>query len=411
MAEETLFQQINNIAHRANPYPLYAELRKTPVLREPDGSYIVSKYRFIVDLLHDPRLSSDIRARNPEDRKARAAAASEFPVSFIRTDPPEHDRLRRMITRQFGPPHTPNLVDNMKNELAQIVNDLLDGLHAQQRTRIDIVDDFAYPFPVTVICRLLGVPPEDEVRFHVWADKIASSLDPQPQEGEEDQGLTTQQAVSEIGHYMKDLIVLHKQQPGEDMLSRLISDTSPDGQLSIMELISTAVTLLIAGHETTVNLQTNCMLTLLRNPEVLQRLRNEPELIIPLVEETLRFEPPVQFNSQRTAGRDIHIGGETIPKGAPVYLMLAAGNRDPERFDDPERFIPDRTDNEHLGFGNGIHYCFGAPLARLEVQAALNTLARRLINPRLVTDPPPYRQNAVLRGPRHLFVDIDGIKQ
>ncbi|BCL83270.1 cytochrome P450 [Ktedonobacteria bacterium brp13] len=411
MAEETLFQQINNIAHRANPYPLYTELRKTPVLREPDGSYIVSKYRFITDLLHDPRLSSDIRTRDPEDRKARAAAASEFPVSFIRTDPPEHDRLRRMITRQFGPPHTPNLVDNMKNELAQIVNDLLDGLHTQQRTRIDIVDDFAYPFPVTVICRLLGVPSEDEVRFHAWANKIASSLDPQPQDSEENQELTTQQAVSEIGHYMKDLIVLHKQQPGEDMLSRLISDTSPDGQLSIMELISTAVTLLIAGHETTVNLQTNGMLTLLRNPEVLLRLRNEPELIVPLVEETLRFEPPVQFNSQRTAGRDIHIGGETIPKGAPVYLMLAAGNRDPERFDDPERFIPDRTDNQHLGFGNGIHYCFGAPLARLEVQTALNTLARRLINPRLVTDPPPYRPNAVLRGPRHLLIDIDGIKQ
>lgn len=410
MAEQTLFQQINSYARRANPYPLYAELRKTPILREPDGSYIISRYRLIADLLHDPRLSSDIRTRPPEDRKAMASGEMELPIPFLRLDPPEHDRLRRMVTRQFGPPHSPDLIDGMKGELVQIVNELLDGLRDQGRTRIDIVDDYAYPFPVTVICRLLGVPPEDESRFHIWADALVASLDPHPQEKGEDQVMDARQAVREIGSYMANLISEHRQHPGNDMLSRLATDNGPDGQLSPMDLITTSVLLLIAGHETTVNLQTNGVLTLLRNPDVLEQLRNKPDLIIPLTEELLRFEPPVQFNSQRTAASDITIDGVVIPKGSPIYLMLAAGNRDPERFSDPEHFIPDRTDNQHFGFGNGIHYCFGAPLARLEVQISLHALVSRLINPRLVIDPPPYRQSAVLRGPRHLLVDIDGIK-
>lgn len=408
MIEASLFQQINDYANRANPYPLYAELRKTPILREPDGSYLVSSYRLITALLHDPRLSSDVRKRSPEDPKAKAALANPYPIPFLRLDPPDHDRLRRMVSRQFGPPHTPDMIDNMKGELVQIVNDLIDGFEG--KTRIDIVDDFAYPFPVTVICKLLGVPQEDETRFHVWAEAIVASLDPQPKASGHDGPMDVQEALKEIGQYMSELIDARRKQPGEDMLSRLINDDGPDGQLTPMDLVTTSVLLLIAGHETTVNLLTNGVLTLLRYPDVLERLRKEPELAVSLVEELLRYEPPVQFNSQRTAIADITVDGVTIPKGSPVYLMLAAGSRDPERFPDPERFIPDREDNQHLGFGSGIHYCFGAPLARLEVQIALNILFGRVINPRLVLDPPPYRQNAVLRGPRYLPIDIDGVK-
>ncbi|WP_201391040.1 cytochrome P450 [Ktedonobacter sp. SOSP1-85] len=408
MTEASLFQQINDYANRANPYPLYAELRKTPVLREPDGSYLVSSYRLITALLHDPRLSSDVRKRSPEDPKAKTALANPYPVPFLRLDPPDHDRLRRMVSRQFGPPHTPDMIDNMKGELVQIVNGLIDGFEG--KTRIDIVDDFAYPFPVTVICKLLGVPQEDEARFHVWAEAIVASLDPQPKASGHDGPMNVQEALKEIGQYMSELIDARRKQPGEDMLSRLINDDGPEGQLTPMDLVTTSVLLLIAGHETTVNLLTNGVLTLLRYPDVLERLRKEPELAVSLVEELLRYEPPVQFNSQRTAIADITVDGVTIPKGSPVYLMLAAGSRDPERFPDPERFVPDREDNQHLGFGSGIHYCFGAPLARLEVQIALNILFGRVINPRLVLDPPPYRQNAVLRGPRHLPIDIDGVK-
>ncbi|MEU2880892.1 cytochrome P450, partial [Streptomyces sp. NPDC007070] len=169
------------------------------------------------------------------------------------------------------------------------------------------------------------------------------------------------------------------------------------------------VLLLIAGHETTVNLITNGMLTLLRHPEYLERLRADPGLSVRIVEELLRYEPPVQFVPQRTCITDIELRGVTIPKGSRIWLVLAAGNRDPERFADPDRFDPDREDIEHLGFGSGIHSCFGAPLARLEAQIALAELARRLVDPRLVEDPPPYRTNAVLRGPRHLNVEVDGV--
>ena len=410
MAEEkSLFEQVNDYAHRANPYPLYAEIRKTPVMRQKDGSYIISSYRLIAELEHDPRISSDIRKRSPQDKKAQAAIeiGRELPVPFLRLDPPEHDYLRRLTTRQFGPPHSPDMIYNMKGELAQIVNDLIDRLRG--RTRVDIVDDFAYPFPVTVICRLLGVPHEDEARFRVWADALVAALDPLP-EASGHQVMDEQQARREIAQYMGGLLAEHHQHPGNDMLSRLATDNGPEGQLSPLDLVTTSVLLLIAGHETTVNLITNSTLTLLRHPDVLERLRNDPELVILLVEEVLRFEPPVQFNAQRTALADITLDGVTIPKGSPVILLLAAANRDPERFPEPERFIPDRQDNQHFGFGNGIHYCFGAPLARLEAQIALNTLVRRLIKPRLVVDPPPYRQNALLRGPRHLLIDIDGIR-
>jgi cytochrome P450 len=167
------------------------------------------------------------------------------------------------------------------------------------------------------------------------------------------------------------------------------------------------VTLLIAGHETTVNLIANGMLTLLRNPDALARLRREPAWVVPVVEELLRFEPPVQYVPERAALTDITIDGTTIPQGAQVTLLLGAANRDPGRFTDPDRFDPDRPDNQHLGFGSGIHYCFGAPLARLEVQLALTALASRLGNPRLTEDPPPYRPSPVLRGPIHLPVAYD----
>jgi cytochrome P450 len=175
------------------------------------------------------------------------------------------------------------------------------------------------------------------------------------------------------------------------------------------DLLATADLLLVAGHETPVNLITNGMLTLLRHPDVLERLSHEPGLITTLVEELLRYEPPVQMISSRTALADIDIAGTTIPADSPLVLLVAAGSRDPRRFPDPDRFDPDRRGNQHLGFGGGIHYCFGAALARTEAQVVLPELARRLINPRLVTDPPPYRPNPGLRGPRHLQVTFDAV--
>ncbi|MFD7434287.1 cytochrome P450 [Streptomyces sp. NPDC059861] len=405
--------QILDYSNRANPYPIYEELRKTPVLHQDDGPYVVSTYYEIRSLLHDPRISSDARNLGSAAHDPLAESSSEqgdgaLPPSFLRLDPPEHDRLRRMTNRPFGPPHSPHRVDGMREELHGIVSGLVDGI--ADPGRIDLVEDFSYPFPVTVICRLLGVPREDEPRFHGWADTIAASLDPDPDADPGERGKTSHEARMQLGMYLAGLAEERRKHPRNDMISALASADGPDGAMTTMELLSTAALLLIAGHETTVNLVTNGMLTLLRNPDVLRRLRAEPRLAVPVVEELLRFEPPVQLVPQRTTLADIEIRGVTIPKGASLWLVLASGNRDPQRFEDPDRFDPDRGDIQHLGFGSGIHSCFGAPLARLEAQLALAELARRLENPRLLEDPPPYRRNAVLRGPRHLSIACDGIR-
>ncbi|MER5378346.1 cytochrome P450 [Streptomyces sp. NPDC002553] len=408
---QSLLHQILDYSNRPDPYPIYEELRKTPVLHEEDGPYVVSTYYEIRSLLHDPRISSDARNLASTTRDPLAESSEDegaLPPSFLRLDPPEHDRLRRMTNRPFGPPHSPHRVDGMRGELRDIVSGLIDGI--KEPGRIDLVDQFSYPFPVTVICRLLGIPREDEARFHSWAETIAASLDPDPDADPSQRGKESHEARMQLGMYLAGLIEERRKKPGDDMLSALATAKGEDGAMTTMELLSTAALLLIAGHETTVNLVTNGMLTLLRHPDVLERLRADPRLAVPIVEELLRYEPPVQLVPQRTTVADIELHGVTIPKGASLWLVLASGNRDPRRFDDPDRFDPDRRDVQHLGLGSGIHSCFGAPLARLEAQFALAELARRLVNPRLLEDPPPYRRNAVLRGPRHLPIACDDIR-
>jgi cytochrome P450 len=403
LAQSELFAQVRDPANRPNPYPLFARLREAPVSLQADGTYVVSTYREIVALLHDPRISSDIRKSSRG--LAPGASGGLMPQrrqgnpTFLTLDPPEHDRLRRQVMRQF----TPDRVQGMQDQIVGLVNGLIDAQRG--RGQIDVVENLAYPLPVTVICDLLGVPHQDEPRFHPWADALAGSLD--PVQGRSDADLQrTAQAAMQMAEYMTGLIAARRAQPGDDLLSGLVAGNSPDGPMDERDLLSTMILLLVAGHETTVNLITNGMLTLLRHPDELDRLRRNPDRAIETVEEVARYEPPVQFRT-RTTLTEIEVAGVTIPKGASVVLLLASGSRDPARFPDAERFDPDRPDNEHLGFGGGIHYCVGAPLARLEGQIALSTLARRLVNPRLVADPPPYRKNAALRGPEHLLVTFD----
>ena len=401
MARGKLFAQILDPANRPNPYPLYARLREAPVALQEDGTFVVSTYREIVALLHHPSISSDERKST---RGAGALVASgklapegrEDNPPFIFLDPPAHDRLRRLVMHQF----TPERVENMRDQVGQLVNNLL--VAHREGSQLDIVDDLAYPLPVAVICHLLGVPREDEPRFHAWATPLARSLDP-AQGMSEAEVKQAAQAAMQMGGYMAGLIAERGAQPGDDLLSGLLAGADPDGRMDERDLVVTMILLLVAGHETTVNLITNGMLTLLRHPDALQRLREDPDSVINVVEEVLRFDPPVQFRT-RTTLADVEVAEATIPKGGTVVLLLASGNRDPVRFPEPERFEPHRPDNEHLGFGGGMHYCVGAPLARLEAQIALGTLARRLVNPRLVADPPPYRDNAALRGPEHLLV-------
>ncbi|MFE1171379.1 cytochrome P450 [Streptomyces sp. NPDC058773] len=403
MAADTLFQRITDHAHRADPYPLYAELREHRVARQEDGSYLVGTYHEIAALLHDPRVSSDRRNRTAPDE--RDVAEEGLPPAFIGLDDPEHHRLRSLAMHSFGPPHTPGRIDAMHGEISRVVKDLIGSFDGKKR--IDIVDDFAYPLPVTVICRLLGVPIEDEPQFREWSDAIVTGIDPSPGDDPAERQRTAAEARKAMALYLGGLAEKRRDHPSDDMLSAFATGHGTDGQLTPLDIMTTSVLLLIAGHETTVNLITNGVLTLLRHPGQLARLRRDPALMPLAVEELLRYEPPVQMLPQRTPLADIEVAGLTIPKGAPLILMLASGNRDPERFRDPDRFDPAREDNQHLGFGSGIHSCFGAPLARLEAQIALHELLEHLDTPRLTEDPPPYRQSPVLRGPRHLFVERD----
>ena len=404
--DSTILRQIFNYAIRANPYPLWAKLRQTPVCWQEDGpdeagTYVVSTYYEIMALLHDPRLSSDLRNSTQTGGRLQTSTGANL---FIRLDPPEHDRLRRLAMRHFGPPERPAYLEQLRPEIERIVTTLLDQLQGQRQ--LDLVERFAYPLPVTVICRILGVPLEDEPQFHTSAAALQNNLAARTEE----QRRQLEQVFNDLSQYMAGLIERHRGHPGEGMLSRMATDSGLDAPMADPALVATGVMLLLAGHVTTVNLIANGMLTLLRYPDVFARLRNEPELIPAAVEEMLRFEPPVQFIASRTTLDDIALAGTTIPKGVLVTLALAAGNRDPARFPDPDRFDPERRNNAHLGFGSGIHSCFGAPLARMEAQIAFTELVRRLEQPRLLVDPPPYRPSPALRGPEHLLIEVDEVR-
>jgi fatty acid omega-hydroxylase len=412
MANLTPWQECLLYANRANPYPFYAELRKTPVSKQPDGSYVVSTYREILSILHDPRVSSDLASR-PKAAPAPGEAVPEpyfdpaFP-SMITSDPPGHDRVRRSAMRHFGPPHSRDLVSSQEDGIKRIVAGLLDKLKGKKR--IDVVDEFAYPLPVSVICAVLGVPLKDERRFHGWIESFMDALDVGPEAASAEQARrreTGRESLKELKSYIGGLLDGYAKQPGPGMLSALVN--SSEERLSRGELVSNAQLLLFAGHETTVNLIAHSVLTLLRHSEALEKLRRRPELIVPGVEEFLRFESSVQFWPTRTALEDIAIAGTTIPKGSPIIVVYGSGNRDPNRFTNPDEVDLEREDNEHLGYSSGIHLCFGGPLARLEAQIAVGEFVRRVKNPSLVTDPPPYRHNQIFRGPRHVLVDIDGV--
>jgi cytochrome P450 len=408
-----LFTQVLDLSARPDPYPLFARMRAEPVSCQAGGIWVVTTYDEISQLLHDPRISSDQRtAEGAQGRPQQAAEQGEPPEPpLLFRDPPEHDRLRRLVMNEF----TPERINAMRSRIEQLVDHLLTDMNTDgEPGRMDIVDDFAYPLPVTVICDLLGVPHADEARFHEWASHLARGLDPIESLTEAEQA-ELGRASQELNGYLSGLLAQQRNHPGNNVFSGLAtSGVSSDGAIgqddpmSDEELLSTAVLLLIAGHETTVNLITNGMLTLLRHPEVFDRLRAEPDLAVSLTEELLRYEPPVQM-VPRVARADIDIAGTRIPAGARVSLLLASGNRDPAHLSDADRFVPGRTGTTHLGFGGGTHFCIGAPLARLETQIALTVLARRLQGARLLADPPPYRDNAALRGPEHLPVAFDSL--
>jgi fatty acid omega-hydroxylase len=416
MTPETAWAEAMKFENRPNPYPFFDELRKTPVVHVGNGVYVVTGYRELMALAHDPRVSSDARhmARAAAKPSSEPAPLEAYGAagSMITSDPPDHDKARRQCMRHFGPPHTPDLIPSMEPALERLCNELLDKVKG--KTRIDVVDDYAYPVPVMVICKILGVPLEDEPKFHAWIyDFMAGLMDGGPdaatKEGQA-RAETGRAARSALAEYFVELIQGFVKKPSDVMLSKLVHDDGPDGPMTVREAATNATLLLTAGHDSTVNTITHCVLTVLRNPGAFELLRSRPELIPAAIEEVLRLESAVQFFPSRSALADIEIGGTVIPKGSPVQLVYGAANRDPTRFPNPNKFDPERKDNETLAWGSGIHTCFGGPLARLEVNLALEAFLRRVENPRLVVDPPPYRQSNVFRGPRNLLVDFDRIR-
>jgi fatty acid omega-hydroxylase len=418
MTPEEAWAKAMSFEHRANPYPFFDELRKTPVVHVGNGLYVVTGYRELEALLHDPHISSD-----PRRMKAHAAAmaGSEADASLeaygqhgsmIVSDPPEHDRMRRQCMRQFGPPHTPDLIPSMGPGISKLCKELIDK--NKGKTRMDVVDDYAYPVPVWAICHVLGIPLEAEAQFHLWIhDFMAGLMDMGPEAATEEgkaRAAKGKESAAALGKYMASLIEGYKEQPGDSMLSKLANDKGPDGPMTTAEVLSNAQLLLVAGHDSTVNTISHCVLMLLRNPGSLELLSARPELVPFAVEESLRLQSAVQFFPTKSATDDIEINGTVIPKGSQVHFMYGAANRDPRRFPDPNKFDIERKDNRHMGWGTGVHSCFGGPLARLEVNIALETFLERVKQPRLVEDPPEYRRSNVFRGPEHLFIDFDGIR-
>ena len=391
----------------ADPYPLWQGLLDGPPLVAPDGSFaLVTGLADCAALLRHPDMSSD--HRNSDHFKtvrlpaltAEDLARIEKREVFLFRDPPVHTRLRRLVSKAF----TPRRVEALRPFVERRTDELLTA--AGERGRIELVEDLAYPLPVAVISEMLGVPHEDHATFAGWSAVLAKGLDELMSEPEPEDAAAIQRASDEFRAYFEDLADRRRREPRDDLMSDLVAAEDGGDSLSRDELTSTALLLLVAGHETTVSLIGNAMLALLRVPGLLDRVREDPQVADGVVEEVLRLDPPVQM-TMRTALADVELPGGVLKAGGSAVLLIAAANRDGAAFPDPLGFDPDRKDAGHLSFSGGIHYCLGAPLARLEGRVVVAELARRLVSPRL--EDLTYRENRVLRGPSRLVLGYEAL--
>lgn len=400
---QELLLQLLDPANRPDPYPLCAQFRDGGALQLPGANLTVfSSYRDCDEVLRHPSSSSDNVNSTVAKRQAEAGTAPrrQGPPGFLFLDPPDHTRLRRLVSKAFAP----KVVNALEPDIRSLVDGMLDRV--AEKGHFDVVEDFAYPLPVAVICRLLGVPLDDEPQFSRASALLAQALDPfstitgvPPELANE-----RQQAGAWLREYFHGLIDRRRSTPGDDLLSGLIAVEESGDQLTEEEIVSTCNLLLIAGHETTVNLIGNAMLAMLRHRTHWTALGAEPGRAPAIVEETLRFDPPVQLVG-RIALADMVIGGAEVPAGDVMMLVLAAAHRDPAEFDRPDIFDPDRKGLRHLGFGRGAHYCLGAPLARLEAGVALSAVTARFPHARPDGEP-QYKANVTLRGLSHLSVAV-----
>ena len=375
----------------ADPYPFYHRLRSSaPVYQAPTGLWVLTRYDDVVMVLRDGRFGRDGFEQLLAAVYGGDTEAGRLPRSMLFRDPPDHTRLRALVSKAF----TPKVIENMRSHIQDIVNRVLDRV--QGAGRMDVIADLAYPLPVTVICEMLGVPTEDQGAIRRWSADVAQSLDAIGLPTDAEIVTRGRAARRELGEYFRRLLPERRRQPREDLLSLLIAAEEQGDKLTEGELLATCVLLFIAGHETTVNLIGNGLLALLRNPAELARLRTDSTLLQSAVEELLRYDSPVQ-RTARITNTDVVIDGQTIAKGSMVVAAIGAANRDPAHFTDPDRLDIGRRDNRHVAFGFGIHFCLGAPLARVEGQIALGTLLRRMPNLALAGTP-TWRASSTLRG-------------
>ncbi len=394
---------LQDLEVRANPYPFYAQLRsQDPVHWDEElGFWVLTRYADIASVYHDPRFSRAQGLRRgfehlPESEQIVAEPVyRSFSKTIFYSDPPYHTRLRGLVNSAF----TPTAVEQMRPYVERTVDNLLDTVQA--KGQMDVIHDFAYPLPILVIAQMLGLPAEERIRFKKWSDDLFAILGSVPHAPERMEQAA--HSLTELTSYVTQLSEARRKQPGEDLLTALVEATQEGQHLSQEELVANMIILLSAGHETTSNLIGNGLLALLQHPDQMQKLRDEPDLIASAVEEMVRYDNPVQI-SYRSAAEDIEISGKCIHKGELVNSILAAGNRDPEHYSEPDRFDITRDEGKHLGLGLGIHFCLGAPLLRLEAQVAFTSILHRFLELRLATETLEWQEHPIFRGVKSLPV-------
>jgi cytochrome P450 len=396
---------IASAAHKANPYPFYARLRaEAPVHRVAlpgrQTAWLITRYDDVAAALRDDRLAKDkLNALTPGQMARQPWVPPMFrPLArnMLDLDPPDHTRLRALVQQALNP----RLVEQMRPRIQGLADGLLDGVRRQGE--MDLIRDYALPIPTTVIAEMLGVPVEDRHRFQRWSRALVSVT---PSTFGIARAIPTLWAFL---RYLRKLIAAKRAAPRDDLLSALVQAEEAGERLSEDELLAMVALLLVAGHETTVNLIGNGTLALLEHPEQLERLRDDPGLIKPAVEELLRYASPLETATERYARQDVTVAGVVIPRGSMVFAAVASANRDERQFPDPDRLDVTREPNKHLAFGLGAHYCLGAALARLEGQVAIGTLLRRaaLLRPAVEPGSLRWRRGLVLRGLEALPVAV-----
>lgn len=377
-----------------NPYPVYEKLRETdPVFKVmfPHGEFgwIITRYEDAVEVLKDQRFSKDVAKRyGPENQTV-------FVNNMLFSDPPDHRRLRGLVQKAF----TPKLVADMRSHIQDIADDLLNKIGS--RDKMNLIDEYAFPLPIIVISEILGVPVEDQDKFRVWSNSIIDA-------SSSDHAEMFEQHAKEFTEYLTDWFAKVRENPGKDLISQLVIAEESGQQLTENELLGVVSLLIIAGHETTVNLIGNGVLALLEHPEQRDLLIQKPEFIHNAVEEMLRYNGPVEFSTSRWALEDVEFRGQNIAKGELVIVALDSANRDTEKFKDADIFDITREKSQHLAFGKGIHLCLGAPLARLEGEIAISTLLARYPEIQLQTDVTEleWRPGMIVRGLKELPVQL-----